>query len=277
MTRSVTSNINYAAGITRANNAHLKLGPGGDVIDGWAALGPGLLGFEVVELPVDRYGRVDPDAVEAAITERTILVRVMLANNEVGTIEPLAEIAERVRRHRGVLLHADAVQAMPWLELDVDVLGVDLLSVSAHKLGGPVGSGALYVRSGTHLLAQQHGGSQERHRRAGTEDVIGAVGFAAAAEATARERRFRAAVHGFLDSLRERLPEVPVVVISPSCVRWPRRTPVPPSPTAPARLPSARSSSKPGCSPIAWHSSSRCIAPVWRAACSPVSSSLRLR
>src|SRR5581483_10200300 len=120
-------------------------------------------GFEIVELPVDRYGRVDPDEVEAAITDRTILVSVMLANNEVGTIEPIAEIAERVRRHRGILLHSDAVQAAPYLDLDVATLDVDLLSISGHKFEGPKGVGVLYVRHGTHILAQQHGGSQERH------------------------------------------------------------------------------------------------------------------
>jgi cysteine desulfurase len=156
-------------------------------------------GFEVVELPVDRYGRVDPDEVEAAITEKTILVSIMLANNEVGTIEPVAEIAERVHRHRGVLLHSDAVQAAPYLEIDVVGLGIDLLSISGHKFEGPKGIGALYVRSGTHLLAQQHGGTQERYRRAGTENVAGAVGLAAAytlahserADTVARLRRER--------------------------------------------------------------------------------------
>jgi cysteine desulfurase len=145
-------------------------------------------GFEIIELPVDRYGRVDPDEVEAAITDKTILVSVMLANNEVGTIEPVAEIAARVHRHRGVLLHTDAVQAAPYLDIDVDALGVDLLSMSAHKFEGPKGVGLLYVRHGTHLLAQQHGGTQERHRRAGTEDVASAVGLATAYELSCRDR-----------------------------------------------------------------------------------------
>jgi cysteine desulfurase len=145
-------------------------------------------GFEVVELPVDRYGRVDPDEVDAALTDRTTLVSIQLANNEVGTIQPVAAIAERVRARRGILLHVDAVQAAPWLAIDVRALGVDLLSVAAHKVEGPKGVGALFIRHGTHILAQQHGGSQERHRRAGTEDVAGAVGMSVAFELAARER-----------------------------------------------------------------------------------------
>ena len=145
-------------------------------------------GFEVLELPVDRYGRVDPDAVESAITDKTILVSVMLANNEVGTIQPIVEIADRVRRHRGILFHVDAVQAAPFVDLDVRELGADLLTVAAHKFEGPKGVGALWIRHGTHLLAQQQGGSQERHRRAGTENVAGAVGMAAAYELSCAER-----------------------------------------------------------------------------------------
>jgi cysteine desulfurase len=145
-------------------------------------------GFEVQTLPVDRYGRVDPDELDAAIGDRTILVSVMLANNEVGTIEPMAEIAERVHRHRGVLLHVDAVQGAAYLDIDVAALGADLLSIGAHKFEGPKGVGALWIRGGTHILAQQHGGSQERHRRAGTENVAGAVGMGVALELAVRER-----------------------------------------------------------------------------------------
>ena len=145
-------------------------------------------GFEVVQVPVDRYGRVAPDDVEQAITERTTLVSVMLGNNEVGTLQPITEVAAVVRAQRGVLLHVDAVQAAPWVDLDVSSLGADLVSLSAHKAGGPKGTGALWVRRGTHLLAQQHGGSQERHRRAGTENVPGAVGIARAFELAAAER-----------------------------------------------------------------------------------------
>jgi cysteine desulfurase len=145
-------------------------------------------GFEVVELSVDRYGRVDPDDVEAALSDRTILVSIMLANNEVGTIQPIAEIARRVRTRKGILFHVDAIQAAPSLDLDLEVLDPDLLSIAAHKLEGPKGVGALYVRRGTHILAQQHGGTQERYRRAGTENVAGAIGLAVAYELACEER-----------------------------------------------------------------------------------------
>jgi cysteine desulfurase len=162
-------------------------------------------GFEIVELPVDRYGRVDPDDVEAAITPKTILVSVMLANNEVGTIQPLGAIVERVRRHKGVLLHTDAVQAAPYLALDMATLDVDFLTVAAHKFEGPKGVGVLYVRHGTNLLAQQQGGAQERYRRAGTEDVSGAAGMAVALELAVAERPM---VAPRLTALREALAEL---------------------------------------------------------------------
>ena len=145
-------------------------------------------GFEVVEVPVDRYGRVDPDDVEQAVTDRTTVVSVMLGNNEVGTLQPVAEIAARLRAHRGILLHVDAVQAAPWVDLDVSTLGADLVVLAAHKVEGPKGVGALWIRRGTHILAQQHGGGQERHRRAGTENVAGAVGMATAFELRRAER-----------------------------------------------------------------------------------------
>jgi cysteine desulfurase len=145
-------------------------------------------GFEVVELPVDRYGRVDPDELEAALTDRTILVSIMLANNEVGTIQPVEEIAKRVRGRKGILFHIDAVQAAPYVDLRLSEIGADLVSISGHKFEGPKGIGALYVRHGTHILAQQHGGEQERHRRAGTENVAGAVGLATAYELCVAER-----------------------------------------------------------------------------------------
>jgi len=159
-------------------------------------------GFEVVEVPVDRYGRVDPEQVNRAITDKTILVSIMLANNEVGTIQPIREIAALVRGHRQVLFHVDAVQAAPYLVIDVRDLGVDLLSIAAHKFEGPRGSGALWIRSGTNILPQQHGGSQERHRRAGTENVAGAAGMAIAFELSRAELPV---VSERLRTLRERL------------------------------------------------------------------------
>ena len=147
-------------------------------------------GFEVVELPVDRYGRVDPDDVEAALSERTILVAIGHANNEVGTLQPVAEVVRRVRAHgpKGCLVAVDAIASAPCLRVDVAELGADLLAIAAHKLEGPKGVGALYVRAGTHILGQQQGGTQERHRRAGTEDVAGAVGMGVAVELAAAER-----------------------------------------------------------------------------------------
>ncbi|MFI5199670.1 MAG: cysteine desulfurase family protein, partial [Candidatus Limnocylindrales bacterium] len=172
-------------------------------------------GFDVVELPVDRYGRVDPDELEAAIDDGTIVVSIMLANNEVGTIEPIAEIAERVHRHRGIVFHVDAVQAAPYLPIDLAQLDVDLLSIAAHKFEGPKGIGALFVRHGTHLLGQQHGGAQERHRRAGTEDVASAMGMAVAYELTRAEQPETATrLAGLRDQLRDALLAVPGVELT---------------------------------------------------------------
>jgi cysteine desulfurase len=145
-------------------------------------------GFEIVELPVDRYGRVDPDAIDAAITDRTILVAVQLANNEVGTMQPIAALAERVHAHKGVLFAVDAIAGAPYMPIDVETLGADLLAIAAHKFEGPKGAGALYLRRGTHIVSQQHGGTQERYRRAGTEDVAAAVGMAVAFGLLGQER-----------------------------------------------------------------------------------------
>lgn len=147
-------------------------------------------GFEIVELPVDRYGRVDPDDVEAALTERTIIVAIGHANSEVGTIQPIAEIVRRVRSSgpKGCLVAVDAVASAPYLAIDVTELGCDLLAIAAHKLDGPKGAGALYLRAGTHILGQQQGGTQERFRRAGTEDVAGAVGMGVAFGLAVAER-----------------------------------------------------------------------------------------
>lgn len=138
-------------------------------------------GFKVTYLPVDRYGMVAPGDIKKAITPGTILVSVMHANNEVGTVQPLEEIS-KIARENGILLHTDAVQTAGRIPLDVNTLGVDLLAMSAHKLYGPKGVGALYIRKGTRLSPFIHGGGQETGRRAGTENVPGIVGFGKAAE-----------------------------------------------------------------------------------------------
>ncbi len=138
-------------------------------------------GYRVTYLPVDEFGRVDPGAVEDAITDRTILVSVMAANNEIGTIQPIAEIG-RIAHDHGILFHTDAVQAIGAYPVDVDAMGADLLALSAHKFGGPKGTGALYIRRGTRIATFMDGGAQERGRRAGTENVPGIVGLGRAIE-----------------------------------------------------------------------------------------------
>jgi cysteine desulfurase len=145
-------------------------------------------GFEILVLPVDRYGRVDPDELTSALTDSTILVSLQLANNEVGTLQPVAELVARVRAGATALIHLDAVGAAAQVAIDVSSLGADLVSLAAHKLEGPAGIGALWVRRGTAILPQVHGGSQERYRRAGTENVAAAVGMAAAFELAGTER-----------------------------------------------------------------------------------------
>ncbi|MEO0138238.1 MAG: cysteine desulfurase NifS [candidate division WOR-3 bacterium] len=143
-------------------------------------------GFQTTFLPVDRYGIVDPDDVKRAITDKTILVSIMHANNEIGTIEPIEEIA-RICREKGVYLHTDAVQSFGAIETNVNRLGVDLLSISAHKFYGPKGVGALYIRKGTRIEPLLHGGAQEMGKRASTHNVPGIVGMAKAAELAVKE------------------------------------------------------------------------------------------
>jgi len=143
------------------------------------------LGAKVTVLPVDRYGRVDPDDVRKAITPRTILVTVMHANNEVGTVEPVAEVA-RIAREAGIPLHTDAAQTVGKISTDVEELGVGLLSVAGHKVYAPKGIGALYIREGTKIEPFVHGAGHEAGRRAGTENVLLAVALGAACAAARR-------------------------------------------------------------------------------------------
>ncbi|MBM7582284.1 cysteine desulfurase [Caldicoprobacter guelmensis] len=139
------------------------------------------MGFEVTYLPVDSYGLVYPEQVKEAITDKTILISVMFANNEIGTIEPIKEIGQ-IAREYGVYFHTDAVQAIGQIPVDVKEMNIDLLSLSAHKFYGPKGVGALYVRKGVKLHSFIHGGAQERNRRAGTENLPGIVGLGKAIE-----------------------------------------------------------------------------------------------
>lgn len=138
-------------------------------------------GFEVTYLPVDEYGQVSPEQVEKAIRPDTILVSIMFANNEIGTIQPIAEIG-KITRAKNVYFHTDAVQAVGNIEINVEALNVDMLSLSAHKFYGPKGVGALYVRKGTKIGSFMHGGAQERGKRASTENVAGIVGLGKAIE-----------------------------------------------------------------------------------------------
>jgi cysteine desulfurase len=165
-------------------------------------------GFRVTYLPVDREGFVDLAALERALDDETVLVSIMYANNEVGTIEPIAEIARIVKAHNPhIAVHTDAVQAAGYLDLNVERLGVDLLSLAGHKIYGPKGVGVLYVRTRTPFLPQTLGGSQEKNRRAGTENVAGAVGMATALRLAEEQRTERIAHVGPLrDRLLQELP-----------------------------------------------------------------------
>lgn len=138
-------------------------------------------GFEVTYIEPDRFGWIDPDRIRSAVTDRTILISVMHANNEIGTIEPIREIG-LIAKERDIYFHTDAVQTVGHIDVNVDQLCVDLLSLSAHKFYGPKGVGALYVREGTRISSSIHGGGQERRLRAGTENLCGIVGLGKAAE-----------------------------------------------------------------------------------------------
>jgi len=169
-------------------------------------------GFRVTFLPVDGYGLVDPDDVRRAITSETILISVMHANNEIGTIEPIAEIG-KLAREAEICFHTDAVQTVGHIPVDVGEFGVDLLSLSAHKLYGPKGAGALYIRKGTKITPFMHGGEQERRRRASTENIPGIVGLGKAVELVRQEmseeaERLTLLRDRFIKGLMERIDHV---------------------------------------------------------------------
>lgn len=169
-------------------------------------------GFEVTYLPVDEKGLVNPKDLEAAIRPDTTLVSIMLANNEIGTIQPIKELAA-IAKEKGVIFHTDAVQAMGNIDVKVNDLNVDLLSMSAHKFYGPKGVGALYIRKGVKIDSFMHGGAQERNRRAGTENVPGVVGMAAALKLAYENlenynKHLRKLSDRLIDGVMEKIPYV---------------------------------------------------------------------
>ncbi|MCZ2108774.1 MAG: cysteine desulfurase [Dehalococcoidia bacterium] len=187
------------------------------------------LGFEVTYLPCDHSGHVKVDELARALRPETVLASVMLANNEVGSLQPLTQISEVIqswaKRHGGhrVMLHTDAVQAPGWLPIDVGALGVDALSLSSHKFGGPKGSGVLYLRRATPYRPLLHGGGQEMQKRAGTENVAGIVGTATALDLASREIDARSARVGQLrahlrQGILERVPDVLVNGCQVNCL-----------------------------------------------------------
>jgi cysteine desulfurase len=167
-------------------------------------------GFSVTYLPVDEYGLVSPADMEMAITDKTILISIMYANNEIGTIEPIVELGAIARKHK-IPFHTDAVQAIGHVPIDVKAQNIDLLSLSAHKFYGPKGAGVLYIRKGTKIDNLIHGGGQERRRRAGTENIAGIVGLGKAIElATAdiegHNRKIRALRDRLLNGIVATIP-----------------------------------------------------------------------
>lgn len=167
-------------------------------------------GFDITYLPVDEYGQVRMEDLKAAITDRTILVSVMFANNEIGTIEPISKIG-KFCREKGILFHTDAVQAIGNVPINVATMNIDLLSLSGHKFYGPKGTGALYIRKGVRIDSFLHGGAQEKRKRAGTENVPGIVGLGAAIEKVVQDQDLKTSrVRDLRNRLLERiLTEIP--------------------------------------------------------------------
>ena len=159
-------------------------------------------GFKITYLPVDKYGLIDPEDVKKAITDKTILVTIMHANNEIGTIEPIKEISKVVKK-AGVYFHIDSVQTVGHIPINVNDLGVDMLSMSGHKFYGPNGVGALYLKKGTNIISLIDGGAQEKNRRAGTENVAGIVGLGKAVELA--EKRLTKGLEDRIVKLRDKL------------------------------------------------------------------------
>ena len=169
-------------------------------------------GFQVTYLPVDEYGRVRVEDVEKAITDKTILISIMAANNEIGTLEPIAEIG-KLAHEKGILFHTDAVQAVGAIPLDVNAMNIDMLSMSGHKFHGPKGIGALYIRKGVRPDVFMHGGAQERAQRAGTENLAGIVGMGKAIELATQNLEANAARmtrlrDKLIDGILAEIPEV---------------------------------------------------------------------
>ncbi len=222
--RHQTPDIEKLHIITSAIEHHAVLHTIEDLEKNFSAKG-GQVGFEATYLPVDQYGMVSPEDVEKAIKENTILVSIMYANNEVGTIQPISEINNIIREAKSqrliansetpLVFHTDAVQATGYLDCDVKKLGVDLLSISAHKIYGPKGVGALCIKKGTPLLPIQTGGGHERKRRAGTENVSGIVGLGKAIELVTKNRvQESIKIKKLRDKLIKEVLEIPDVILT---------------------------------------------------------------
>ena len=226
--KAIDASRSEIAGCLGAKKNEIFFTSGGSEADNWAIIGTALahpekkhiitsdiehhavlntckamerFGYDVTYLHADSMGRISPDDAEAAFRPDTVMISVMLANNEIGTIEPISRIADKAKK-KGILMHTDAVQAIGHIPVDVSILGVDLLSLSSHKFYGPKGIGALYIRDGVRIERMIHGGDQERSLRAGTENTAGIVGMSTALRLSCKELQQEA---NRLTELRNRL------------------------------------------------------------------------